>query len=82
MRVFDEQHPITLSDLSRFLDLTARIISQDRMKFDDEHETEIEIAARPYPSGGASYELELYLAVDCCEGLGADFITMTPHAMP
>ena len=28
---------------------------------------------RPYPSGGASYELELYLAVDTCEGLSRGF---------
>ena len=30
-------------------------------------------AARPYPSGGADYELELYLAVDKCEGLERGF---------
>ena len=28
---------------------------------------------RPYPSGGASYELELYLAVDTCAGLSRGF---------
>jgi SagB-type dehydrogenase family enzyme len=30
-------------------------------------------AARPYPSGGASYELELYLTVANCEGLARGF---------
>jgi SagB-type dehydrogenase family enzyme len=30
-------------------------------------------AARPYPSGGGSWELELYLAVDNCEGLARGF---------
>ena len=32
-----------------------------------------EHTVRPYPSGGASYELELYLAVDKCEGLARGF---------
>ena len=30
-------------------------------------------AVRPYPSGGGSYELELYLAVDKCDGLPRGF---------
>ena len=30
-------------------------------------------ATRPYPSAGASYELELYLAVDHCDGLDRGF---------
>jgi SagB-type dehydrogenase family enzyme len=30
-------------------------------------------AVRPYPSSGGSYELELYLAVDKCEGLACGF---------
>ena len=30
-------------------------------------------AARPYPSGGSAYELELYLAVANCEGLARGF---------
>ena len=33
----------------------------------------VEYAARPYPSGGGSYGLELYLAVDRCEGLARGF---------
>jgi SagB-type dehydrogenase family enzyme len=34
---------------------------------------EVAYAVRPYPSGGGSYELELYLAVDTCEGLARGF---------
>ncbi len=30
-------------------------------------------AARPYPSGGSAYELELYLTVANCEGLARGF---------
>jgi SagB-type dehydrogenase family enzyme len=30
-------------------------------------------AARPYPSGGGGWELELYLAVDKCDGLARGF---------
>ena len=33
----------------------------------------ITYALRPYPSGGGCYELELYLAVDKCEGLARGF---------
>jgi hypothetical protein len=35
-------------------------------------------AVRPYPSGGGCYELDLYLAVDKCEGLREDSIITTP----
>ncbi len=72
-RSFDERHPITLAELSRFLDGTARIQSRERLQLDGDDGPVTEIAARPYPSGGASYELELYLAVDRCEGLARGF---------
>lgn len=70
-RVFDDAHPITLAELARFLDGAARIVSRQRVS--EVEGEEWEIAARPYPSGGASYELELYLAVDKCDGLARGF---------
>jgi SagB-type dehydrogenase family enzyme len=71
-RVFDDQRPITLAELSRLLDDTARVKWRwsDRLDLDGPM---VGYAARPYPSGGAAYELELYLAVDKCEGLARGF---------
>jgi SagB-type dehydrogenase family enzyme len=73
-RIFDDQRPITLTELSQFLGSTARVQSTWRSKLDlNDDGPELEFAARPYPSGGASYELELYLAVNKCEGLALGF---------
>lgn len=72
-RAFDERRPITLAEVARLLDGAARIISRERAPDDGQDEPESETAPRPYPSGGASYELELYLAVDRCDGLARGF---------
>ncbi len=72
VRDFDGEHPITLAELSRFLDGTARVHSRERFKFAGSGPV-LDIAARPYPSGGGAYELELYLSVDACEGLARGF---------
>jgi SagB-type dehydrogenase family enzyme len=73
-RVFDDQQPITLAELSRFLDSTARVQSKWRSRVDlGDASPEVTYAARPYPSGGSAYELELYLAVANCKGLAGGF---------
>ncbi len=73
-RIFDDQRPITLAELARFLDATARVQSRWRSRVDlGDGGPMVAYAARPYPSGGSSYELELYLAVDKCEGLARGF---------
>jgi SagB-type dehydrogenase family enzyme len=77
VRSFDDERPITLAELSQFLDRTARVQREWSSKLDfgagsDDGPT-LAYTARPYPSGGSSYELELYLAVDKCEGLARGF---------
>jgi SagB-type dehydrogenase family enzyme len=67
-RNFDDGHPVTLAELSQFLDGAARILPRPSGAAASD-DTDIPAAARPYPSAGGSYELELYLAVNICEGL-------------
>jgi SagB-type dehydrogenase family enzyme len=73
-RSFDDEQPITLAELSQFLDGTARVLSTSKKEFHfGDGGPAIEYAARPYPSAGSSYALELYLAVNKCEGLARGF---------
>jgi SagB-type dehydrogenase family enzyme len=73
-RDFDNQRPITLAELARFLDGTTRVQSEFKTPLDHGGGgPELSYTMRPYPSGGASYEHELYLAVDTCKGLPRGF---------
>jgi SagB-type dehydrogenase family enzyme len=73
-RDFDDQQPITLAELSQFLDGAARVQSKWKSRIDpDGSGPVVAYAARPYPSGGSAYELELYLAVANCTGLARGF---------
>jgi SagB-type dehydrogenase family enzyme len=74
-RGFDDRQPITLAELSRFLDNAARVQSTWKSRIDLGHGSgpQVDYTARPYPSGGSSYALELYLAVANCEGLTRGF---------
>jgi SagB-type dehydrogenase family enzyme len=73
-RDFDDQQPITIAELARFLATTARIHSKWKSRADlGNGGPMVEYAARPYPAGGGAYELELYLAVANCQGLPRGF---------
>ena len=73
-RNFDDQRPITLAELSLFLDGTARVLATSKSEVGPgDGGPSVEYTVRPYPSAGASNELELYLAVDRCEGLARGF---------
>jgi SagB-type dehydrogenase family enzyme len=73
-RSFDDEHPITLAELARFLDSAARVLAQYRNRTDlGDAGPWVDYAIRPYPSAGASYALELYLAIDKCDGLDRGF---------
>jgi SagB-type dehydrogenase family enzyme len=74
VRSFDDRTPITLMELSRFLDCSARVRSEWTAPLDSGGgKPPLTYTSRPYPSGGSSYPLELYLAVDKCEGLDRGF---------
>lgn len=68
-RDFDDQHPVTLAELARFLDTAARVLSEWKGEADFDGGPEVSYSSRPYPGAGSAYELELYLAVANCEGL-------------
>ena len=74
IRDFDDGHPITLGEVATLLQTAARVRAKWTAPSDmGEDGPEVSYAARPYPSGGAAYELELYLAVNTCEGLARGF---------
>jgi SagB-type dehydrogenase family enzyme len=57
--------PIGVEQLGDLLYRTARV----RAKFDAQPDVPFEMTSRPYPAGGACYELELYPIVARCRGL-------------
>ncbi len=77
-RSFDAAKPITLAELAQFLDATSRILSTFEGKIEElgEESPVVSYAIKPYPGAGGAYELELYLAVDRCEGLRTRLLSL------
>jgi SagB-type dehydrogenase family enzyme len=71
IRAYAEK-PITAAELGHFLYRTVRLkhlILSDKQ----------ELYSRPYPSGGAIYELEFYMVVRECDGLGPGLYHYDPQ---
>lgn len=58
--------PVTLRELAELLYHACRVVAVEPGPLGD-------VASRPYPSGGANYELETYVVVDRCHGLTPGF---------
>jgi oxazoline/thiazoline dehydrogenase len=56
------EKPLTVKQLGEFLYRCARVRNIRRTEYG-------ELSNRPYPGGGALYELELYIVVNICESL-------------
>jgi SagB-type dehydrogenase family enzyme len=88
VREYDDRNPITLAELSLFLDGAARVLSRWESPLDLGDSGDgptLDYTRRPYPSAGSAYELELYVTVANCDGLSnglyhydADAHALTP----
>ncbi len=72
IKQFNDPNPITDKQIGEFLYRTARV--KKVMEKGPE-----EISNRPYPNGGANYELELYLVVNICENIPSGFYHYCPQ---
>ena len=75
VRRYDEDRLISLRDLGALLDRAARARSFETIVVGAaaDRTSAFEVSRRPWPNSGACYELEIYLAVDRCDGLAPGF---------
>ena len=76
VRRHDDEHPIDVAQLGELLYRCARV----RRVFSDGKQ---ELSSRPYPSGGSTYELEIYPLVRLCAGVDPGLYRYDPagHAL-
>jgi oxazoline/thiazoline dehydrogenase len=69
LREYDDC-PLTLRQLGEFLYRVARVKDSREVELETPNgPVRMAFVSRPYPSGGALYELEFYIAVHTCDGL-------------
>ncbi|HXU29125.1 MAG TPA: SagB family peptide dehydrogenase [Thermoanaerobaculia bacterium] len=66
--------PIRVEQLGELLFRAARVRSRPDASF-----SPYEITSRPYPGGGACYELEIYVTANACEGLASGLYLYEPE---
>jgi SagB-type dehydrogenase family enzyme len=77
-RAYNDQ-PISVEQLGEFLFRVGRIKRHDQGEIKTASgSVRMDFAARPYPAAGALYELELYVVVNNCAGLGAGMYYYDP----
>ncbi len=83
VRRYDEENPISLKQLGEFLYRTSRVLFKSEIEVtninDQIQKTLMGLAWRPYPTGGASYELEVYVTVDRARDLQAGIYYYAPE---
>ena len=69
LREYDDR-PLTVRQLGEFLYRVARVKNSREVEMETPSgPMRMAFVSRPYPSGGALYELEFYVAVRACDGL-------------
>jgi SagB-type dehydrogenase family enzyme len=84
VRQYNEKNPISIRQIGEFLYRTARVLFESEIQVtnikDKSQTTNMELAWRPYPTGGASYELEIYLTVDRAKDLAPGMYYYAPKS--
>lgn len=84
VRAYNEDAPVSLKQLGEFLFRTGRVLFAADVTVSNVREpnkqTGMQLAWRPYPTGGASYELEFYLTVDRAQGIDPGIYYYAPAA--
>lgn len=78
LRQYDER-PMTVRQLGELLFRVARTTEKWNVKIPgSEGRSTMELAGRPYPSGGALYEIEFYPVIRACDGLACGMYAYDP----